>query len=131
MTRRRWQRIDGETRRRIVRLASQGKSYRDIREEVGVASVWRVLQPLGGVLRREQWECSRFRLSLDERVEIQLGLAAGATLTAIAAGVGRAVSTVSREVNGHGGREGYRAVGAHRAAQTAARRPKPTKLGSD
>jgi IS30 family transposase len=93
--------------------------------------VWRVLQPLGGVLRKEQWECSRFRLSLEERIEIQLGVASGLTFTAIAAGVGRAVSTVSREVNRHGGRARYRAVAAHRAAEAAARRPKPTKLSRD
>jgi len=131
VARRRWQHIDGETRRRIIGLARQGRSYREIAAEVGVASVWRVLQPLGGVLRREQWACSRFRLSLDERIEIQLGVASGQSFTAIAAGLGRAVSTVSREVNGHGGRRQYRAVVAHRAVQAAARRPKPTKLAGD
>jgi IS30 family transposase len=68
------------------------------------------------------------RLSLDERIEIQLGVAQGKTLRAIAAGLGRAPSTVSREVANHGGRHRYQAVGAHRAAEMAARRPKPAKL---
>jgi transposase, IS30 family len=131
VTRRRWRYLDDQTRRRIIRLAREGGTYRQIAAELEVPSVWRVLQPLGGVLRREEWECSRFRLCLDERVEIQLGLGSGLTLSAIAAGLGRAVSTVSREVTRHGGRHGYRAVAAHRAAHAAARRPKPTKLGVD
>jgi IS30 family transposase len=37
-------------------------------------------------------------LSMAERAEIQAGLAARCSFTAIAAGLGRAVSTVSREV---------------------------------
>jgi transposase, IS30 family len=131
VTRRRWRHFDDQTRGRIIQLARQGKSYRQIAAELGVPAVWRVLQPLGGVLRVEQWECSRFRLSLDERVEIQLGLGSGLAFSTIAADLGRAVSTVSREVTRHGGRNGYRAVAAHRAAHDAARRPKPTKLGAD
>src|SRR6478736_6871982 len=47
------------------------------------------------------------RLSLSEREEISRGLAAGLSLRAIAAGLGRAPSTVSREVGGNGGRGGY------------------------
>src|ERR1700749_3656112 len=50
------------------------------------------------------------RLSLLEREEISRGLAAGLSLRTIAAGLGRAASTVSREVAGHGGRGGYRAA---------------------
>jgi IS30 family transposase len=83
------------------------------------------------VLRRELWECSKYRLSLDDRIEIQLGLGAELTFTAIAAKLGRAVSTVSREVHRHGGRRRYRAVAAHRAAAENARRPKATKLRQD
>src|SRR6267378_3229485 len=107
-----------EIRRNIIRLARQGKTWRQIHEElaVGERSVGRVLTPLGGVVRKEQWECSRFRLSLDERIEIQLGLAEDMTFTAIAARLGRVVSTVSREVHRHGGRRHYRAVAAHRDA---------------
>jgi transposase, IS30 family len=68
------------------------------------------------------------RLSLTEREEISRGLAAQLSLRAIAAGLGRAPSTVSREVAGHGGRAGYRAVLADLAAWERARRPKSTKL---
>src|SRR4051794_11356538 len=50
------------------------------------------------------------RLGLAEREEISRGLAAGLSLRAIAAGLGRAPSTISREVAAHGGRDGYRAA---------------------
>lgn len=130
---RKWKYLPSEVRRQIVRLAASGCSYREIRDELGVgtATVSRVVRASGGVFRREEWECSGFRLSLEDRVEIGLGLEAGLTFTAIAARLGRAVSTISREVNGHGGRDGYRPVTAHRAAYAAARRPKPTKLGAN
>lgn len=48
----------------------------------------------------------------------------------IAAGLGRAASTVSREVAVNGGRARYRPVRAHKRAFRLARRPKPTLLGS-
>jgi IS30 family transposase len=50
-------------------------------------------------------------LSLQEREEISRGLAAGASLRAIALRLGRSPSTVSREVARSGGRERYRAGG--------------------
>ncbi|MBF6332140.1 IS30 family transposase [Nocardia transvalensis] len=68
------------------------------------------------------------RLSLAEREEISRGLAAGESLRSIAAGLGRAASTVSREVAGNGGRDRYRVLVAERAAWARAVRPKPTKL---
>jgi IS30 family transposase len=130
MAKRQWRRLTPDVRRQIIRLSSQGRTQREIRDalQVGLGTVWLVLKPLGGVIRKEQWQCSRFRLSLDERVEIAIALTAGETFTAIAVKLGRAVSTISREVNHNGGRGHYRPVAAHRAAHDAARRPKPTKL---
>jgi IS30 family transposase len=58
-------------------------------------------------------------------------VARGDTFTAIAARLGRAASTVSREVNHHGGRELYKAVTAHAVAERDARRPKSTKLAGN
>jgi IS30 family transposase len=124
-------RITPEVRREVIRLARGGASYRDIKGELDLplGSVGLVLAPLGGVLRREQWACpSGFRLSLDERVEIQLGLKQHKSLRSIAAQLRRAASTISREVKHHGGRDGYKAVLAHRRAELSARRPKPAKL---
>jgi len=68
------------------------------------------------------------RLSLAEREEISRGLAADWSLRRIAAQLGRAPSTVSREVNTAGGRCRYRAVVADRGAWSRACRPKETKL---
>jgi transposase, IS30 family len=71
---------------------------------------------------------SELRLSLVEREEISRGLAAGMSLRTIATGMGRAASTVCREVNANGGRRAYRALGAERASRHRARRPKVAKL---
>jgi IS30 family transposase len=68
------------------------------------------------------------RLSLAEREEIRAGVVAGKSFTAIAAELGRSVSTVSREVGSNGGRANYRAWQAHCRAEQRARRPKPFKL---
>lgn len=73
--------------------------------------------------RRAPW-----RLTLAEREEISRGLAAGVSVREIAAGLGRAPSTVSREVTRNGGRAGYRAVVADRSAWSRATRPKACKL---
>jgi IS30 family transposase len=71
---------------------------------------------------------SEFRLSLMEREEISRGVAAGESFRAIAKRIGRAPSTVSREVAANGGRRRYRALPADRAARRRARRPKTAKL---
>ena len=66
-------------------------------------------------------------LSLAEREEISRGLSAGWSLRQIARGLGRAASSICREVRRHGGRE-YRALEADRRAWRSAERPKPCKL---
>jgi len=67
-------------------------------------------------------------LSLAEREEIAAGAAAGRGVRAIARELGRAPSTVSREVRRNGSRRGYRAVAAQAQAEHRARRPKPARL---
>lgn len=81
-----------------------------------------------GGKRPTRRERSELRLSLAEREEISRGLAAGLSLRAIAAGLGRSPSTVRREVNANGGACAYRALRADRAAQRRALRPRPAKL---
>jgi IS30 family transposase len=133
MAKQRWRRITPEVRREVIRLARAGATYRDIRGALDLpdGSIRLVLKPFGGVLRAEQTApLSGVRLSLDDRIEIQLGLERGASLRAIAAGLGRAPSTIVREVRRHGGRAGYRAVAADRQAQRDGRRPKPFKLAA-
>jgi IS30 family transposase len=67
-------------------------------------------------------------LSLAEREEVSRGLAADLSVRTIAAGIGRAASTVSREITRNGGRRGYRACAADRRALRQARRPKTAKI---
>jgi len=71
-------------------------------------------------------------LSVAEREEIVVGLAAGESLRTIAARLGRSPSTVSREVrrNSRGARH-YRALAAQGQAQWRAARPKTAKLAGD
>jgi IS30 family transposase len=68
------------------------------------------------------------RLRLAEREEISRAMVAGESIRATAARLGRAPSTISREVNRNGGRGDYRASLAHGAAWDRALRPKRSKL---
>jgi len=119
-----------DIRRAVIRLAGQGLSVPEILERVEVSerSVFRIVSPLGGVIRSDMWQPVAGKLSAEERVEIRLGLERGWSLTRIAEALGRAPSTVCREVNNNGGRQRYRPLAAHHAACERRRRPKPTKL---
>src|ERR1700692_2053959 len=90
------------------------------------------LVPFGGIAPRCQRSRSARVLSLAEREEISRGLAAGASIRSIAQALGRAPSTVSREVRRHGGgqayRYRYRARAADWRAWERARRPKACLL---
>ena len=83
----------------------------------------------GGIRPRERTRAAR-SLSLAEREEISRGLAQGESLRSIAARLGRAPSTVSREVAHNDGPRKYRALAADRRAWTMAERPKPAKLAT-
>jgi IS30 family transposase len=63
-------------------------------------------------------------LMLVDREEISRGLAEGLLYREIAVRIDRDPSVISREVARHGGRAGYRAVGADAAAGVARERPK-------
>ncbi|WP_121193549.1 IS30 family transposase [Motilibacter peucedani] len=88
-----------------------------------------LLKRCGGIRPRPRTR-PPLRLSLGEREEISRGLAAGLSLRAIATGLGRAPSTVSREVERAGGRDADRALDADAAAWAAACRPKQCKLAA-
>ena len=121
-----------EQRRLALRLRARGLSLREIGPQVGcshqgVALI--VRHASQRPVRRDGWVPGPGRLTLADREEITLGLHAGESFTAIAARLGKAVSTVSREVAANGGRDGYRAWRAHQRAREQARRPKACKLG--
>jgi len=67
-------------------------------------------------------------LRLEEREEISRGIAVGQSIRQIALGLGRAPSTVSRELRRNGGRQCYRANQADMRAWERALRPKPCRL---
>jgi IS30 family transposase len=69
-------------------------------------------------------------LSLAEREEISRGVACGDSSRRIARRLGRAHTTIGREIKRSGGRRHYRAHFAEEEAWERARRPKPTKLQS-
>jgi len=110
----RWQ--QGESLHNIARLFDRGHS-----------AIHRILSETGGI-RPLQRVRSSLALSLLERDEISRGVVAERSMRSIAASLGRAPSTVSREIRRNGGCQGYRASQADQAAWHQARRPKSCKL---
>ena len=107
-----------------------GQLMRPIARAIGRSSgaVRDLIAKTGGVRPTSPTEWSDARLSLVEREEISRGIAGGESLRHIAGRLGRAPSTVSREVAANGGRLAYRACDAHTRARLRARRPKTAKL---
>src|SRR5579862_4142241 len=122
-------RFSPELEREVRRLAAKGHGLREIGRMVKCSK-----HAVTNVLVREPrpeetvWDPSPARLSLAEREEIRAGLERDETYTAIARSLGRATSTISREVGANGGRAGYQAWRANLRAAEQARRPKTAKL---
>ncbi len=106
-----------------------GEAMRSIAHRLGreSSSVRTMIEDCGGVRPVPRRRYPR-HLSFTEREEISRGVAAGESLRSIAGRLGRAPSTVCREVARNGGRHRYRAQRADRAALRWARRPKVSKL---
>jgi IS30 family transposase len=94
------------------------------------SSVRGIFERCGGMRPPTRRRSAR-ALTLAEREEISRGIAGGRSLRSIALRLGRAPSTVSRELGRNGGRHGYRASRADKAAWDRARRPKICKLASN
>jgi len=113
----RWQK--GDTLHRIAQLFDRHHP-----------SIARILGETGGI--RPAPRCrSRWALTLAEREEISRAAAAGHSMRSIAANLGRAPSTVSREIKRNGGQESYRASKADESAWDRGRRPKTCKLAQN
>src|SRR5882724_13426321 len=93
------------------------------------SGVYRILAGNGGITPRSRRRAAA-ALRLDEREEISRGIAADQSIRQIARKLGRAASTVSRELKRHGGRIAYRASDADTRAWERARRPKRCRLAS-
>ena len=91
------------------------------------SSVQRILAETGGIPPAPRCR-SKLALTLSDREEISRGLASGHSIHTLASQLGRAPSTISREINRNGGRRCYRASQADQAAWDRARRPKRCKL---
>lgn len=91
----RWQK--GETLGSIARLFDRYHS-----------SVERIIAESGGIRSAPRHRSSRC-LSLPEREEISRGIVTGQSIRTIAKSMGRALSTISREINRNGGLHKYRA----------------------
>ena len=125
-------RVTPEARRAVLRAAAVGGTQLSIAEVSGCSKgvVWAVMRSVGGVIRKDMLMASPGRLSMEDRVEIRIGLERAWSFTEIARQVGVSTSTVSREVARHGGRDRYRPVSAHIAAEVSRRRAKPAKLSN-
>lgn len=122
-------RLSRADRAEIERLIRDGETFATTAALVGCSekSIQRFLASIGGLQSRGRPRTARY-LSREEREEVSRGLRGGESARAIAARLGRAPSTISREVARNGSRDGYRAWRADRAALERGRRPKPAKL---
>jgi len=123
-------RLSPELEREVRRLAARGHSLREIGSVVERSkhAVSNVLSRQPRAAAATEWNPSAARLSQREREEIRAALERGQSYTQIARLIGRATSTVAREVAANGGRVDYQAWRAHRRAAAQARRPKQPKL---
>jgi IS30 family transposase len=113
----RWRR--GESLQAIAQLFDRNHS-----------AIGGILVRTGGI--RPSPRCrSALALRLSEREEISRGVMAGRSMRTIARALGRAPSTVSREIGRNGARWAYRASEADAAAWQRARRPKRCKLAQN
>jgi IS30 family transposase len=90
-------------------------------------SIHQIFAATGG-FRPPQRARSPTALTLAEREEISRAMVAGESIRSTAARLGRAPSTISREIKRNGGCDSYRASVADAAAWDRARRPKTCKL---
>ena len=93
------------------------------------SGVYRVLALNGGIAPGPRRRAEH-ALKLEEREEISRGIAAGHSIRHIAKSLGRAPSTVSRELMRNGGAGAYRASEADRSAWERGHRAKPCRLGT-
>jgi IS30 family transposase len=113
------------------RLRSKGMKFKEIARELNVSlDLTRATHYQKQVRpgRPDGWEPAPGHLSAEEREDIMIGLRQGESMTSIAGRLGRAPSTVTREVAANGGVEHYGAWKGFCRAKEAAKRPKAPKL---
>jgi transposase, IS30 family len=122
-------RVPLEKRKLALKLYGSGMSFVRVAAEVGCnhASVFNWVRAAQRGRKRNKW-----RLSLEEREEISVGLKDGESLRSVARRLGRAPSTISREVKAvrQHKDDTYRAWRGDERAERLMARPKPRKLES-
>ena len=99
---------------------------------VGPVKAFAWFKQAGGVKSNGPRPASGRYLSVGEREEVAVGLAAGLSQGEIAERLGRSPSTISREIRRNSrGRGSYRALAAQGHAQQRAARPKTAKLAGN
>jgi len=129
VARRPGQRLSTAERSEIRHRIHSGEPYRTVAGEMGCSTrtVQQVIRRWGADAPRTRPRAAR-QLGLAEREEISRGLRAERSLRDVAVQLGRAPSTVAREVRANGGRQRYRAWAADARAERRRRRPKVAKL---
>ncbi len=132
MGRRRGYGLSSEQQTELWDRYRRGESLKAIGRAFGKpsSSIYFQLAPYGGI-RPAPRRRSRLALTLAEREEISRGVAIGRSIRSMAAMLGRAPSTVSRELRRNGGYNQYRATIADKRARDRARRPKQCKLATN
>ena len=123
------ERFSERDKARLIELLAEQAPFWRICREID-RDRWTIRRNINYLRRPPKLEPKRspLRLSLAEREEISRGLAGGESLRSIAGRLGRAPSTICREVNANDGARRYRAVLADRWAVRRMRRPKRAKL---
>jgi IS30 family transposase len=124
-------RLTGAEHDEIHRRVQAGESYTIAAAAIGCStrSIQRLLAR-GRRAKRRPRERSAHRLSCAEREEISRRLLVGDSFRQIAKRLGRAPSTVSREVHANGRRATYRAWSAEQSAAHRNLRPRTSKLAA-
>ena len=121
--------LSAQQKKELWNRWKDGQSLSEIGRALGkhAGSIHGVLSANGGIFPLEKRR-RRDTLSLAEREEISRCLAIQCSMRSIAQRLGRAPSTISREINRNGGIQRYRASVAESNFIEKASRPKPCKL---
>lgn len=127
----RWSRMSWSEKNELWQRWRRGETLEQIAQALhrGSSSIYDYVGAEGGIAPRPRRR-SRLALTATEREEISRHLARGGSLRAIGQALGRAPSTICREVGRNHGRADYRAATADRQAWRRTRRPKPCRLAT-